>query len=73
MWISDWGFLLSRKAETYTEKLVRGMVMTTVVLTTIWTGLAVLVPEITVTIFLGGLLIVAGIAVFMGQFMAWDG
>jgi len=73
MWISDWGFLLSRKAETYTEKLVRGMVMTTVVLTTIWTGLAILVPDITATIFLGGMLVVVGIAVFMGQFMAWDG
>ena len=73
MWIVDWKFLLNRKAETYTEKLVRGMVMSAVILTTIWIGLAVLVPEITVTVFLGGMLIIVGAAVFMGQFMAWDG
>jgi hypothetical protein len=69
----DWTSLFSKPAKTYMEKLVKGVVMTAIILTTCWVGLAILIPEITATIFFGGLLITAGISVFIGQFMAWDG
>ena len=69
----DWKFIISKPATTYVEKLIKGMVISAVVLTTCWTGLAILVPEITGTVFVGGLLIIAGVAVFIGQLMAWDG
>jgi hypothetical protein len=69
----DWKFIISKPAMTYMEKLIKGMVMTAVILTTCWTGLAILIPEITGTVFLGGLLVITGIAVFIGQFTAWDG
>ena len=70
--IMDWKFIISEPATTYVERLIKGMVMTAVVLTTCWTGLAVLVPEITGTVFFGGLLIIVGVSVFIGQLMAWD-
>ena len=68
----DWNFLL-RPATTYTEKFVKGIVMTITILTTCWIGLAILVPKITGTIFVGGLLVIAGVSVFVGQLIAWDG
>ncbi len=69
----DWTLLFSKPAKTYMEKLVKGMVMTAVILTTCWVGVAILTPKITAVIFFGGLLVIAGISVFIGQFIAWDG
>lgn len=69
----DLTFLTSRVAKTYNEKFIKGAAGTGTILTTAWVGLSIAVPKIGLTIFFGGLVIIAAAALFVGLFIAWDG